>query len=105
MAKVSLDRLNHKELMELQREVAAAIIRRRGEEMADLRKKMAEMAGQSGFGLDELMGGKRGGKRGAVAIKYRNPKDHSQTWTGRGRKPNWIVEAVKKGQKLESFAI
>ena len=23
--------------------------------------------------------------------KYRNPKDESQTWTGRGRKPHWVV--------------
>ena len=29
----------------------------------------------------------------------------SQTWTGRGRKPNWLVDAVKKGAKIESFAI
>jgi DNA-binding protein H-NS len=40
----------------------------------------------------------------AVAVKYRNPRDLSQTWTGRGRKSNWLVEAVKKGAKLESLA-
>ena len=39
------------------------------------------------------------------AAKFRNPKDASQTWTGRGRKPNWLVEALKKGAKMDTFAI
>ena len=37
-----------------------------------------------------------------VAPKYRNPKDPSQTWTGRGRRPTWIVEA---GGNIERFLI
>jgi DNA-binding protein H-NS len=46
------------------------------------------------------------GKAGIkVAVKFRNPKDPSQTWTGRGRKPLWLVAAVKKGAKQESFAV
>ena len=28
--------------------------------------------------------------RSAVAPKYRNPADPSQTWSGRGRPPTWI---------------
>ena len=106
MTKVSLEKFTHKELLELQQEVAVAIGRRRNEEMAELKRKMAAMASESGFEVDELLGsGKRGGKRGPVAVKYRNPKDTTQTWTGRGRKPNWVVDALKKGQKIESFAV
>lgn len=26
-----------------------------------------------------------------VAVRYRNPADHNQTWTGRGREPLWIA--------------
>ena len=52
--------------------------------------------------MEELFG-KRGSK--GSAAKYRNPKDASQTWTGRGRKPNWLIDAVKKGAKIESFEI
>ena len=106
MSKVNLDKLTHKDLIELQKDVAAAINQRRGEELADLKKKMAEMAGASGFDLNELLSGKRvTGKRGPVAVKFRNPKDATQTWTGRGRKPTWMVEALKKGAKMESFAV
>lgn len=107
MSKVNLDKLTHKDLLELQKDVAVAINQRRTEELADLKKKMAEMAGASGFDLNELLSGKKAasGKRGPVAVKYRNPKDPSQTWTGRGRKPTWMVEALKKGAKMETFAV
>src|SRR5215470_14864114 len=38
-----------------------------------------------------------------VEPKYRNSADHSQTWTGRGRKPRWLTAALKSGEKLKSF--
>lgn len=36
---------------------------------------------------------------------YRNPKDRSETWAGRGNKPRWLAAALKQGKKLTSFAI
>jgi DNA-binding protein H-NS len=45
------------------------------------------------------------GPRGPVAPKYRNPKDPSQTWAGRGLQPRWLKDAIKSGRKLESFLI
>lgn len=38
-------------------------------------------------------------------IKYQNPYDPSQTWTGRGKRPNWLVERLEAGESLESFLI
>jgi DNA-binding protein H-NS len=47
----------------------------------------------------------RGGPRGTVAPKYRNPDNPDETWAGRGLKPRWLVAAMKGGKKLENFAI
>jgi DNA-binding protein H-NS len=47
----------------------------------------------------------RGGARGPVAAKYRNPENASETWAGRGLKPRWLTAAIKSGKKLESFLI
>jgi DNA-binding protein H-NS len=61
--------------------------------------------------LDRLAGaarGKgagRGGVRGPVAAKYRNPENPAETWAGRGLKPRWLSEVLKAGGKLEDFAI
>jgi DNA-binding protein H-NS len=32
-----------------------------------------------------------------------NPEDPTQTWTGQGRKPNWMVAKIEKGATLEQF--
>ena len=31
--------------------------------------------------------------------------NNEETWTGRGRKPTWLVDALASGRKLEDFAI
>jgi len=49
--------------------------------------------------------GGRGGTRGAVAPKYRNPENPSETWAGRGLRPRWLAAALKSGKKLEDFSI
>jgi DNA-binding protein H-NS len=48
--------------------------------------------------------GARGRGRPSAA-KYVNPDNKSETWTGRGRKPNWLVAKLSKGAKLADFAI
>ena len=48
---------------------------------------------------------RRGGVRGKVAPKYRNPANPSETWAGRGLKPRWLVAALKTGKKLEYFSV
>ena len=96
-----LQKLSLKELTTLQTRINQAIAEKRIEERSEVRAKMEEIARASGFSAAELFGGRRG-KGGKVAPKYRNPKDPSQTWTGRGRRPNWMVEA---GGNPERFLI
>jgi DNA-binding protein H-NS len=96
-----LARMPLKELLTLESKINAAIDEKRISERAEMRSKMEEMARASGFSVAELFGGKRG-KGGKVAPKYRNQKDPSQTWTGRGRRPTWIVEA---GGNIDRFLI
>lgn len=94
--------LSLKELRALGERVEAAIAEREKQERADVKAKLAEMAQKAGFSVGELFGSGKGSKRSAAAIRFRNPKDPSQTWTGRGRKPNWLVEA---GGDAERFRV
>jgi DNA-binding protein H-NS len=66
--------------------------------------KVAALALSHGFSISDLFGGKGAAKSKSVA-KYANPDDSSDTWTGRGRKPNWLVARLKKGAKLSEFEI
>lgn len=36
-------------------------------------------------------------------IRYRNPANPSETWSGRGKKPRWMELAMQDGMKLEDF--
>ena len=52
----------------------------------------------------------RASKKGAlagkkVAPKYRNPANPEQTWTGRGKRPRWLADALASGAELDSFLI
>lgn len=41
---------------------------------------------------------------GGKPAKYRGP--NGESWSGgRGRKPQWVVEALAKGRKLEEFEV
>ena len=105
MAKINgLEKMSYVELINLQKRVEEAISEKRVADAQTTKEQLRQMAEKAGFDLKELFG-RRGSAKGSGAAKYRNPKDTSQTWTGRGRKPNWLVAAVKKGTKLESLAI
>jgi DNA-binding protein H-NS len=69
-----------------------------------LESKLSKLGRYSG-GPGRAEGFERGGARGAVAPKYRNPDNHSETWAGRGLKPRWLAAAIKEGKKIEDFAI
>jgi len=36
---------------------------------------------------------------------YRNPSNSAETWTGRGRQPKWVREALASGTRLEEMLI
>ena len=103
MARSNVDTLSYKTLLALQSEIEEAIEVRKIEDARAVRSQLAALASQNGFSVEELFGKSR--KSGKVAVKFRNPKDATQTWAGRGRKPLWLVAAIKKGAKIETFAV
>ncbi len=106
---INVDKLSLKDLVDLETKVQKAIAAARDRERAELKKKVADLAETHGFSVAELFGGGRGrgpGKSKSVGVaKYANPENRADTWTGRGRKPNWLVERLKKGAKLSDFEI
>ena len=40
-----------------------------------------------------------------VLPKYSNPLSPSETWSGRGKQPRWVVAALKTGHRLDEFRI
>jgi DNA-binding protein H-NS len=40
-----------------------------------------------------------------VPIKYRHPKEHEKTWTGRGMTPKWMQALIDKGHDRSEFKV
>jgi DNA-binding protein H-NS len=40
-----------------------------------------------------------------VFPKYKNPKNPTESWSGRGKQPLWVREQLKAGKELDQFLI
>lgn len=38
------------------------------------------------------------------ATKYRNPDNPNETWTGRGKRPRWLNDALASGKNLDDLS-
>lgn len=101
------------ELKEQAEKLLAEAERMREQEIADAIadiKRKIELYGLTaadlGFARAAGPGSSRGGKaaKPAATIKYRGP--NGETWSGgRGRKPQWVADALAQGRSLEDFAV
>jgi DNA-binding protein H-NS len=93
--------------MELDLKIQKAIAPIKERERADLKAKIEKMAAESGFAMSELFGGdSRSSLKGrTVAPKYANPDNSAETWTGRGRKPKWLIAKIGKSGSVDQFLI
>jgi DNA-binding protein H-NS len=89
------DMATYKELLSQIEQLKAEAAEARATEVttgiAEIKQRMAEL----GITIDDLTGGSRSLRRRAVVasvVKYRNPQT-GQTWSGKGRRPAWIVSA------------
>jgi DNA-binding protein H-NS len=105
MAAINVEKLPLKELLDLEGRVRKAIVTAREREKQEVRQEMLALAAKRGLSITEVFGGQRATKGSKVAIKFRNPDNPTDTWTGRGRQPKWLVAALKKGAKLGDFAV
>jgi DNA-binding protein H-NS len=104
---MNLHDLSLPELKKLLKDVTAAITGFEARKKAEARAKLEETARELGFNLHELLGSEVATKRtrAPVDAKYRNPQNHDETWSGRGRRPAWFLAAVAAGTAPEDLAI
>jgi DNA-binding protein H-NS len=106
MGRPDLDAMSLAELKQLQKDVARAIDSYRERQKEEARAVLEAKARELGFSFSELVtgGGKRKGKPASPA-RFAHPENPALTWTGRGRRPNWVTSALAEGKKLEDLAL
>lgn len=103
---MDLSTLSVAELKSLLEKIPAEIKAREKAEKAKIRKELEQIAASQGYSLEELLGeaAERVAKvRKPAQIRFRSPEGHE--WSGRGRSPGWMVEALAAGKSKEDFAV
>jgi DNA-binding protein H-NS len=99
---MTLQKMPTGELQKLRAEVEAMIatkVAERREELQSQLSKLLEITG-NGNGTRSARG-----KTRSVPVKYRNPKNADEVWSGRGRMPLWLGAEMKAGRDREEFLV
>jgi len=106
--KIDLKSMTRKELEKLGRDVEKALERLRKQDLKKVRQEMEKLAAAHGVSLEDVIVSKAAPKKAPKAKstpKFANPADPSQTWTGKGRQPDWFKSAVAAGKSPDSMAL
>lgn len=74
-------------------------------EIEAIRNEWLARANQLGMQPEEILQYAGRKRKSTGKPKYRNPANPEQTWTGHGKKPGWLKQAVENGADQESFRI
>nr|VFK50462.1 MAG: DNA-binding protein H-NS [Candidatus Kentron sp. TUN]VFK51702.1 MAG: DNA-binding protein H-NS [Candidatus Kentron sp. TUN]VFK56442.1 MAG: DNA-binding protein H-NS [Candidatus Kentron sp. TUN] len=76
------------------------------EEKDELLRDIRRMILDRGFSVEEIFGnGEFLKQRHAIEPKYQNPDRPDEKWSGRGRKPGWVVSLLDQGENLDELLI
>ncbi len=105
MADFDLETMPLKELRQLQKDLAKATSTYEERHKAEARAKLGAIAKEMGYSLADLMAVEVKATRAPAVAKYQHPETAALTWSGRGRKPLWFVEALEAGKTPGELAI
>jgi DNA-binding protein H-NS len=107
-----LKTMSKKQLEKMLKDVQGALAGIAKKEKREAKKAAEKAAAKFGFSLSELTGEtapakkprKAAAKKQGVA-KYANPENSAQTWTGKGRQPQWYKAAIDAGKDPKSLEV
>src|ERR1700730_1840309 len=109
--KLNYDGMSVDEMWRLHEEISRVLSVRLTSERRELENRLAQLrreneirrSAQGETSSVKLQSTKR--KYPRVFPKYRNPKEPSETWSGRGKQPRWLAAALNAGHTIEEFVI
>ncbi len=75
------------------------------DEIESTRNEWLAKATQLGMQPEEILQYSSRRRKSTGKPRYRNPANPDQTWTGHGKKPGWLKQAVERGANQETFRI
>ena len=116
---INLDELSVDELEKLIKQAESALDKKRKAELKNAQAVLEKMAKYLGVDPQDLLKNaadkkkttrkkaakKKTGVRRPAKVKFRDPNNSSNTWTGRGKRPLWLQDALSKGANLDDFLV
>lgn len=107
---IDLSSYSIEELRELVEKAKKEVAIKEQNRVQQVRSQIEQLAGELNMSVDELMryDGRRKMRTGnklTGKVKFQNPANPQQTWTGRGKRPRWLQDALDEGARLEDFAL
>ncbi len=113
--KEELKAMSRKELEKLSAQVQKALAAAKARDHRDAKRAAAKAVAEYGFSLDDISepasskpkapkAKKKAGRKPSKPV-FANPEDASQTWTGKGRQPNWYRAQVANGTAPDAMRI
>jgi DNA-binding protein H-NS len=111
--KLNLDGMSVDEMWHLHEEIGRILSVRLTSERRELEKRLAQLRRENEIRRPEqsetspaiVKAQSTRRKYPRVFPKYRNPKEPSETWSGRGKQPRWLAAALNAGHTIEEFLI
>ncbi|GAA5013431.1 H-NS histone family protein [Acinetobacter puyangensis] len=105
----NIENLDINQLQALKEQADALIEKKQRAKVDDAYQELLDVANSVGLSLEELIEHGRKTKKSTVkrtvAPRYRNPKNSNETWTGRGKQPRWVVNALAEGKSIDDLLI
>jgi DNA-binding protein H-NS len=102
---MDLSNMSVGDLRNLQEQIKQEMKKREHQEVAKAREQILAIAQSVGVPLKDLMNSGIRAKTGSVAVRFRNPDNSAQQWTGRGRQPLWVKEWVDSGKSIDGLRV
>ena len=101
--------LSFDELLKLKRDIDGQVAKRSAIELEHTKSRLQLIASSLGqtvaqvFGLHTNETAKKERRKTSIKPKYTDA--HGNTWTGRGRRPQWVDEWLRNGSELDALLI
>lgn len=100
---LDISKLSIPEMNALKADIDAEMQSRRKDQIKVVAQQIRKILQENGMTVEDIFGKKT--RTNKVAPKYACPSDPSMTWTGRGRKPRWVVDHLNKGGKISDIEL
>ena len=100
--------LNNYSFEQLNRLIARAkreITSRQRSQVEDVANRLYELAASIGMTPHQVLGLEPVGNSDSKSVRFCNPADPQQTWSGRGKRPRWLKDALAAGARLDDFKV